>query len=431
MLEKILKSSLFKSSGIYTVTSIISASIPFLLIPMLTRVFTPEDYGIVSMVAIIINIVTPLIGLSANGAIHRKYFDTDKSVDFPNYVGNVFILLVFSFFLFLTIFLTFGRYLSEYTLVPYSWLFVVLYIAVCQFVTTILLTIWQVKLKPISYGVLQICQSILNIGFTFLFIYALHYNWEGRILGQLIAVGCTAIISLIYMFRYKYVKVKYNKEYLRDILQFSIPLIPHTLGALFIGFTDRILITNLISVTETGVYTVAFQIGSVLGLVNTAFNYAYIPWLYQKLNDNNYQVKLKIVKFTYLYFIALILIVVFSVYLLPYVLSFFVGKSFQSANKYILWIILGYAFNGMYLMVCGYIFYVKKTKLLSMVTLSTAILNIPLCYGFLKYFGTVGASISMSIVYFISFTTTWYLSNKVYQMPWLAPFRFKRNSKDI
>lgn len=429
MLEKILKNSLIKSSGIYTITSIISASIPFLLIPMLTRVFTPEDYGIVSMVAIIINIISPLIGLSANGAIHRKYFDTDKSIDFPRYVGNVLILLIFSFMFFLVVFLIFGKYLSEYTLVPYNWLFVVLYIAVCQFITTILLTIWQVKLKPLYYGILQICQSLLNIGFTFVFIYALHYNWEGRILGQLIAVGSTAIISMFWMFKFKYVKIKYNKEYLRDILQFSIPLIPHTLGALFIGFTDRILITNLISVTETGVYTVAFQIGSILGLVNTAFINAYVPWLYEKLNSDDYQIKLKIVKFTYLYFIALILIVVFSAYLLPYLLSLFVGKSFQSANKYILWIVLGYAFNGMYLMVCGFIFYVKKTKLLSMVTLSTAILNIPICYAFLKHFGTVGASISMSVVYFISFTATWYLSNKVYQMPWLAPFRFLNKKK--
>lgn len=425
MLRKILKSSLLKSSGIYTITSIVSASIPFLLIPFLTRVFSPEDYGIVSMAAIIINIVSPLIGLSANGAIHRKYFDIDKTTDFPRYVGNVFILLFFSFMFFLFIFLVFGKYISAYTLIPCNWLLVVLFIAVCQFVTTVLLTIWQVKVKPIKYGILQILQSLINIGFTLLFIYSFRYRWESRLIGQLIAVSMTAIISVIWITKHKYAKIQYNKEDLKDILNFSLPLVPHTLGALLIGFTDRILITNLIGVTETGVYTVAFQIGSVLGLVNTAFNTAYLPWLYGKLNLSDFQFKLKIVKFTYLYFLVLILIVVFSLYLLPSILLFLVGESFQSANQFIIWIILGYTFNGMYLMVCAFIFYAKKTKLLSIVTISTALINIPLCYFFLIYFGTVGASMSMAVTYFILFIATWYLSNKVYKMPWLAPFRSK------
>jgi O-antigen/teichoic acid export membrane protein len=431
MLEKIFKSSLFKSSGIYTISSIISASIPFLLIPFLTRIFSPEDYGVLSMALIIINIISPLVGLSANAAINRKYFDTVQSIDFERYVGNVFILLFFSFLFFLGIFLFFGKYISAYTLVPYNWLLVVLFIAVCQFVTTILLTIWQVKLKAYKYGILQILQSCINIAFTFLFICVFKLGWESRILGQFVAVLITASISVILIIRFKYAKLNYNKHDLIDILKFTLPLIPHTLGTLFIGFTDRILITNLIGVIETGVYTVAFQIGSVLGLINTAFINAYVPWLYDKLNLNNFQIKLKIVKFTYLYFLGLILIVILIVYFLPSILLFLVGKSFQSANQYILWIILGYAFNGMYLMVCGYIFYVKKTKLLSIVTLFTAIINIPLCYFFLIHFGTIGASISMSLIYFISFIATWYLSNKVYHMPWLFAFRSIWNFKNI
>lgn len=420
MLGKILKSSLFKSSGIYTITSIINASIPFLLIPVLTRVFSPEDYGIVSMAAIIINIVTPFIGVSAHGAIHRKYFEENTELDFPRYVGNAFLLLFFSTFALFILFLLFGTFISNYTAVPFEWLIVILLIGFCQFITMTLLTIWQVKVKPLKYGILQILQSLLNVGFSLFFIYQLHYGWQSRLLGQLIAVSITALISLFLLIKLKYVKFKFNKADLKDIISFSFPLIPHMLGGLLIAFTDRILITNLISVTDTGVYTVAYQIGGVLGLVNAAFNSAYVPWLYNKLNLNDFQVKIKIVKFTYLYFLALIVVVVFSVYILPLILSFLIGKSFQSAIHYILWIILGYAFNGMYLMVCGFIFYVKKTKLLSIVTLSTALLNIPLCYFFLKWFGTIGASISMAIIYFISFGATWYLSNKVYKMPWFG-----------
>src|SRR5690606_8127768 len=128
--------------------------------------------------------------------------------------------------------------------------------------------------------------------------------------------------------------------------------------------------------------------------------------------------KIKIVKFTYLYFFSLLLIALLGSFLLPYLVGKFVGSSFKMASSYIFWIVLGYVFNGMYLMVAGFIFYVKKTALLSKITITVALTNIPVCYLFLKYFGTVGAGISMSVIYFVSFIFTWILSNRVYKMPW-------------
>lgn len=418
MVRRILKSSLLKSSGIYTVTSIIGASIPFLLIPILTRVFSKEDYGIVSMAALLINIVTPFIGVSAHGAIHRKYFEESDSGEFSIYVGNSFVLLGVSSITFLIIFLLFGSKISEYTSVPASWLFFILIIAVCQFITLILLTIWQVKVKPLNYGLMQIAQSILNVGLSLFFIYQLNYGWESRVLGQLIAVSLTAIISLYLLAKLNYVKFSYNKTYLRDILSFSLPLIPHTLGGLIIAFTDRLLITNMLGVGDTGVYTVAFQIGSVLGIVNAAFNSAYIPWLYQQLNDGSLVLKVKIVKLIYVYFCAQIIIVIIGTLVLPSALNFFLGNSFQLASSYTGWILLGYAFNGMYLMVVGFIFYEKKTGLLAKITFAGAIINLPVCYFCLQYFGTMGAGISMVIIYFLTFISTWVLSAKVHYMPW-------------
>lgn len=418
MIKKIINSSLFKSSGIYTVTSIINAGIPFLLIPILTRVFSPSDYGVVAMVALLINVVTPFIGISAHGAIHRKYFESDNENDFARYVGNSFILLLGSAIFFLILFVVLGSVISSMTAVPQNWLFVILIIASCQFVTLILLTIWQVKVKALQYGTLQISQSLINVGLSLFFIYQLQSGWQGRVWGQLIAVLLTAGFSLVFLMKLKYIRFELNKDDIKDILKFSLPLIPHTLGGLLIAFTDRILITNMIGVSETGVYTVAFQIGSVISIINAAFNSAYVPWLYAKLNLKDAAINLKIVKFTYAYFAVQILVAILSVFLLPYIVHLFVGGKFDSAGTYGIWIVLGYVFNGMYLMVVGFIFYVKKTSILSKITFVTALLNIPICYLFLRYYGTVGAAMSMSLVYAASFLFTWYISNKVYKMPW-------------
>ena len=93
MLTKLTKNSLFQNTGIYTLTSIINAAIPFLLLPVLTRYLTPEDYGIVSMLALLVSLASPFIGININGAISRQYYNREE-VDLWSYVFNGFLILI-------------------------------------------------------------------------------------------------------------------------------------------------------------------------------------------------------------------------------------------------------------------------------------------------------------------------------------------------
>lgn len=418
-LKNIINSGLVKSSGVYTVSSFINAGVPFLLIPFLTRYLSPEDYGIVSMATILINIVAPLIGFSAHGAVQRKYFEVKAKV-FARYIGNAFFILILSSIVLLLVFYIFNSSLSKLTEIPSKWLYVVIFIAINQFFTLILLTVWQAQIKPFHYGILQVTQSFLNLGLTILLIGLLNQGWEGRIFAQLIAVLSGAIFAIIFMMQKKMIIFQFDINDIKDILKFSVPLIPHTLGGLMIAFTDRLLITNLISVSETGIYTVAYQVGSILGILTASFNSAYIPWLYLKLSNADKKEKIKIVKITYIYFLGLVVIAFLSIFILPWVISLIAGKSYQGASEYTIWIVVGYVFNGMYLMVSAYLFYTKKTGVLAIITFSSAMLNIPLSYYLIIQYGTIGAAFSMSMVFFISFILTWFYSSKSYPMPWFS-----------
>ncbi|MBP6755047.1 MAG: oligosaccharide flippase family protein [Bacteroidia bacterium] len=417
MFRSVIKSKLFKSTGIYTLTSLINASIPFLLIPFLTSHLSTEDYGVLSMTSIVLNILTPLVGFSAIGSINRKYFDLENK-NFARYVGNaLYILILSSIFLFLGAYFL-GNKISDYTHIPISWLYAIIIIAIAQFINLILLTIWQASENPIKFGVFQIAQSLLNFILTVIFIYSLGYDWEGRVISQIIAAGLFTSIAFYILSKSSLLKFEFNINDIKDILKFGAPLIPHTLGGLLIAFTDRILIANLINLNETGIYTLAYQIGSIIGIISASFNSAYVPWLYNNLNRNNEEIKLKIVKLTYIYFILLSIGAFIFFQFLKFGLNSFIDKEYSNALSYSLWIILGYVFNGMYLMISGFVFYAKKTGLLSIITILVSILNIPICYFMLLKYGTIGASFSMTISFFISFFFTWILSYYVYPMPW-------------
>lgn len=417
-LNSILNSSLFRASGVYTVTSIVNAAIPFLLLPILTRYLTPEDYGIVSMFALLVSIFSVFTGLSVHGAINRVFFE--KNINFKEYTFNCIVILTISTVATLVISIVFLDFISKISSVPKNWITIAIFISFIQFLILSTLSIYQARMFAKQYALLQFSQALLNAIFSITLVVIAGLGWEGRVLGQLISVFLLGLICLFIL--KNWTEWRFNRNYIKHALNFGIPLIPHTLGGMFVVFTDRFMITNMLGVRETGIYTVGLQIGSIVTLLADSFNKAYAPWLYEKLSQNDEKIKLKIVMFTYAYFFTILIFAVLLGFLSPLFLPLLVGNSFVESSGIILWIALGGALSGMYYMVVNYIFYVYKTHILTFITLMSGVLNIPATYFLVKYFNITGAAYSYALILFFQFLLTFALSVKVYKMPW---FKFK------
>jgi O-antigen/teichoic acid export membrane protein len=243
-------------------------------------------------------------------------------------------------------------------------------------------------------------------------------NWQGRIQAQVIAVGIFAPLALLILFHGNWFKSGFNLIYIKNALNFGIPLIPHTIGGLAITATDRILITNLVGIQDTGIYVVGSQIGMIISILATSFNRAYSPWLYEQLKKENILINLKIVKLTYVYYFCILLLAITLATTVPFFFKFLVGEKFVNSSQFIIWIALGGAFQGMYYMVTNYIFYAQKTHLLAWVTFLTAVINFIISYFLINWNGAIGAAQGTMIAFFISFLMTWFISAKLYKMPW-------------
>ena len=414
---------MLKVAGIYISANMISAAIPFLLLPLLTNYLTPAEYGIVTMFQILTNGILPLVGFSGDSAINRQYFDKESS-DFPNYVTNALYILIVSSIAVYVLFIFSGSLIEKYSEFPKNWLWAVLLFAVGQKITEILLIIWRVQNKAIEYGIFRIIRTGLDMGLSIYFIIVFKRSWEGRIEGQLIAILFFALLALFYLYRGNYIKHGFNKLYVKSILKFGIPLIPHGLGAIIITYSDRIFITNMIGINEMGLYSVGFQIAMIMGLTQNSFNQAWQPWLYEKLKKDLPEDKVRIVKFTYIYFVVILIVAAAITMIAPYIVHFMTSKEYSGAVPFIGWITFGFAFNGMYKMVVNYLFFLRKTFMLGMITLFTAITNIILNYYLIKINGSIGAAQSTAISFFIQFVVVWYISSKYIKMNW---FKIKRS----
>lgn len=413
----IFKHKLFKNTFIYAGSNVINKAIPFFLLPIMTRYLTPTDYGIVATFNVLLGVMVVFVGLSMHGAINVNYFKLKKE-ELREYIGNVFIILFTNFILIFIVVFFLKYHLSISTKFPEKWIPIVTVIALCQSIFAINLVLWQVEQKSFPYGIFQVSRTILNVALSLIFVVALVWGWQGRLLGVIITSIVYGVISIFVITKRKYITFSFNKKYIKDALIFGVPLIPHALGGWIVTSIDRIFINSMVGVAATGLYSVGYSVGMIIGLLAHSFNLAWSPFLYEKLKENNFSTKVKIVKFTYLYDVGIIFLALTLSFIAPYFLKFFVSENFYFAYKYVSWIALGYAFQGMYLMVVNYIFYVKKTYILAWVTFFSAGINIVLNYFFIKANGAIGAAQATTITFFVKFILTFILSSKVYKMPW-------------
>ncbi|HIP02517.1 MAG TPA: flippase [Campylobacterales bacterium] len=418
MIKRLLKHKMFKNTFVYVVTDIINKAIPFLLLPVLTRYLTPSDFGIIASFVTLVSFVGMFTGLNTHGAISVNYFKDSKE-KFGIFLSNVLIILLVATIITLLALFFLQPLITEKFYIPSEWVFIALLIATSQFITTINLTLWIAEEKPKAYGIFQISQAFVLAFLALFLIVVLLMGWEGRFVAVAVSTVMFSLLSLRFVTQYKHFKWKFDKEIIVDTLKFGIPLIPHSLGGWLRTGLDRLFLISMIGTTATGIYSVGYQIGMIMGIIVMAFNKVWGPHLFKKLSDNpSFDEKKKLVLFTYGYFALVLSIATVLQFLAPYLFGFFIDERFKDAAPIIGWVAFGYAFTGMYFMVGQYLFYVKKTHYLAMATLATAVLHAVVSYTLIKYNGTIGSAQATTISFGVNFFIIWYLGNKFYPMPW-------------
>jgi len=415
---------LFGNAAIYFGANILNASIPFLLLPILTRVLTPVDYGVVAMFGVAVNIFGAFTGVSVHGAAVRYFqFDTQQMSE---YMGTCLRILFVSMALMLGIVVLSGAWLTKLTQVPIDWLLVAVLMSSAQSIIHIRLSLWRVQHRAVYYGSLQISQTFVNAGLSLYLVLALGMAWQGRLLGQIISATLFMVLSLYWLVKFREIaKPSTPRENTVDALKFGIPLIPHVIGGLLISAIDRFMITNLLDLSQAGIYMVVYQIGTAIGLLTQAFHNSYSPWLMGQISTKNTVRDCKIVRGTYLYFIAISLLAIAIGLLAPW-LFLLVGKEFRGAAPILIYVAMGQAFSGMYLIVSTYIFFASKTAYLAWITLFTGIFNVIAIYFLIKVNGLIGVAQAFMLSTALKFIGTWLLSHKAHPMPWrqaLLPLR--------
>lgn len=414
-------------SAIYLFSNILNAAIPFALLPILTRYLSPAEYGQVGMFQALIGALTAFIGLSMAGAAGRRYYDDQSSSEMlGDFIGACFqILLVTSTLALLVIWFSRAP-LSQWLGLETKWLLLAVLVTAAQVVNHLRLGQWQVRKQAKQYGALQVGNGVANLLLSLLLVVVWHQGAAGRMSAQGWAAGLLALLAFWLLKRDGLLHLQvWRPAYVREALRFGVPLIPHVGGAFLLSGVDRFLINSELGLAEVGVYMVAVQFAAALGLVFDAINKAYVPWLFERLKRNRLDEKQQIVRLTYSWYLVILAAAGGAFWLGPWIVTFFAGESYSKAGEVIGWLALGQVFGGMYLMATNYIFYSKRTGLLSIATITAGFVNIGLLVLLIPVLGIRGAAIAFCIATALRFILTWWVAQVRHPMPW---FNFRTSS---
>lgn len=151
-------------------------------------------------------------------------------------------------------------------------------------------------------------------------------------------------------------------------------------------------------------------------------NKALAPWLFEQLAKNDPAVRALLVKRTYLFFAALVLVGTVVAVAAHLLFDIAIGEEYAGARPLIPWMVGAFVMQGMYYAVVNYLFYAEKTGRLSVISFTTAAVGCGISWTLTSRFGLQGAGASFLINNTILFVLVWAMSARTVPMPWL-PWR--------
>jgi O-antigen/teichoic acid export membrane protein len=391
---------------------------PFILLPILTKMLTPAEFGKATSFLIVAVMIANFAGLSAHGFASVRFFKS-SAAEFKNIVSSAVVSVCVAHLLGLLLLpMLFPVFKRWFDLSP-SLVSLAVLAAVLVSLNQVFLAILQSSGKPSVYLKVRLVQAALEISVCTVLVFTIAADASSRIASYVVAMVACVFLGLRYCRRADYLGLAASRQGARALLVFAIPMVPHIVAGTAITYVDRVIVSSLLGVDSLGVYMVAMQIGMAMSLLIEPMNKALAPWLFEQLSKRDAGINRAVVRSTYLFYAGLAVAGLIVVVVAQLLFDRVIGAEYAAAKAVIPWIVAGFVFQGMYYTVVNYIFYAERTGRLSVISTGTALFGGLLSYLLISQFGMAGAGISFALTNLALFALAWVVAAKVVPMPWL------------
>ena len=209
----------------------------------------------------------------------------------------------------------------------------------------------------------------------------------GRIIGSSVTIFSIASIVLLKM--YFKSPPRFNKEYWKFGLRYSLPVVPHGISQVLLAQCDRIMITKMVSESAAGIYSLAGNLRLVLTVVSTSIGVSWSTWFFSKMDKDEMN---DIQKNSSMLLRMFLILTVGLMALSPEIIYVLGGKEYDHSKYVAVPMLIDAYILFLYNIIVPSEYYTKKTKYIMMGTMVAAVINLVTNYLFVKMFGYIAAA---------------------------------------
>jgi O-antigen/teichoic acid export membrane protein len=387
--------NLISNTVIFALGTFGSKVISYLLIPLTTHYLTPAESGILAVITTTCNLILPLCYASISESIIRFGLDSEIRKRDVFTTGVMTLGIGFAVFLCCMPLLLRSGGLSGYVHLVYLY---VLASASRTVVTHFVRACGYVKLFALDGMLTTLMTMLLNI----LFVAALGWGITGVLLATIVSDGFSALWQFLLLRLRRFVRFRgHSKRVARQMLLYSLPLVPTAVFWSVTNLSDRFFIRYMIGNDAVGLYDTANRVlPQLLVLVSGLFIQA---WQISAFTEYKGREGRRFYSTVFKSYYTFIFLAASGMILLARPIILLLAKEYFDGWVYIPFLVLAVAFSCLVTFL-GTIYNAAKKNVMATVTTALgAGLNILLNFKLIPAYGPQGAAVATFLSYLAVF----------------------------
>jgi len=414
-----------KHSAIYFAGSVLNRLALFLLLPLYTNYFSPEEYGKLELIFVTVAFIRVFLGMLLGHSVLRFFFEYESEADKKSLVGtSLFFSLTWCAGLTLVI-----MYFSEnLTLLVFgadnSKSLFILGFSVMFFEVTseIPLAFLRAKEHSMYYVLTSFLQLVLRITLNIYMVVFLGLGIPGVLTGNLLSAAIVWALLVGITLRYSGLVFDFSK--LKKIFRYIYPLEIESVPGIVLVNADRFSLNFYSTLKVVGIYALALRFGMILQtLISEPFQANFGPFRFLIMNrDDAKEIYARILTY-YLYFV-MILGLIITLYSME-VIEVMSSHQFRDAYKVVPIISLALILRGLGYIVQTGILLQKRTGYMPYIQGASSVFYILLLIFLVPKLTVYGAAFAVLGTQCLQLIMTNYFSQKLYPIA----FEYQRIAK--
>lgn len=416
--KKVLKAGLG-----YIFGGLLIKGVSFLTTPLFTRLMTTEQFGILNSYLSFESILAVAVGFQFAASLKSSKIEFNSDSGINKYFSRILFQTLLHTVLLLLIVNIFSSFFLDLFHLDSK---LILNLLVVNAFGSAAINIYNAKISIFysykKYLALGIANSLLNVALSLLLMFTFLSGERSlaRILGYALPCISISIIICVISF-FKATPFAKDNRYTRFSYSYCSPLIPHGIAEVMLGQLGRLMVDRFCGSSSMGVYSLAFNVYSIIGIIRLALDYIVGPFYFDNRKYENYSL---LIKLTSTYSQLLCCISLLVVFLTPEIIKILGPEEYFDARYSAVFLVGASFFIFLISSVTQEIFFLKKTYWISIVSFFALVINALLNYIMINKIGVLGAAITTYISYLIMISCYLIIVCVVYRCKSFSVFNF-------